>query len=310
MTQHASIVTVTLNPCIDKSCNVDRVVPEHKLRCSQPVREPGGGGINVSRAVAKLGGAATAYWSCGAPTGGLLADLLDAEGVSHHPVEVSEPTRENLIVYEDATGQQYRFGMPGAPLSDADLGRWSATIAELTPGYLVLSGSLPANAPEDLYGRFAAAMPASTQVVVDTSGTALRRAAESGRASILKPNLRELGQLVGREVASDQAITAACRELLDTGVGAVVVSLGGGGAVLVDRNQSLTVRAPVVPIRSKVGAGDSTVAGLVLALSRGWSMAEAVRFGVAAGAAAVMTPGTELCRPGDAEALYEQIREA
>jgi len=309
MIEHASIVTVTLNPCLDKSCNVERVVPKHKLRCTQPVREPGGGGINVTRAIGKLGGASTAYWSCGAPTGALLADLLDAEGVSHRPVEVSEPTRENLIVYEEATGQQYRFGMPGPPLSEADLERWSTTVAELAPTYLVLSGSLPAQAPDDLYARFARAMPASTQVVVDTSGTALRRAAQSGRVAILKPNLRELGQLVGREIASDQAIADACHELLEGGVKFVVVSLGGGGVVLVEPGQAVTVRAPVVPIRSKVGAGDSTVAGLVLALARGWPVLEAVRFGVAAGAAAVKTPGTELCRPGDAEALYEQIRQ-
>jgi 6-phosphofructokinase 2 len=147
-----------------------------------------------------------------------------------------------------------------------------------------------------------------SRVVVDTSKEALARAAEA-ELFMLKPNLRELSQIAGRELEEEEQQIAAAGKLIERGKAELVmVSMGAGGALLVTKDGGEHLRTPTVPIRSKVGAGDSTVAGVVLALARGMEVREAVRFGMAAGAAAVMTPGTELCRREDAERLFEKIR--
>jgi 6-phosphofructokinase 2 len=117
----AEILTVTLNPTVDKSCSVSKVMPEHKLRCSAPQHDPGGGGINVARVIHKLGADATAIWMRGGHVGQLLDGLLDEEGVPHEPQEIEGLTREHLIVYEEASEQQYRFGMPGPKLTPDEL---------------------------------------------------------------------------------------------------------------------------------------------------------------------------------------------
>jgi len=303
------IVTLTLNPAIDKSVAVDRVVAEHKLRCSAPRLEPGGGGINVARAVQRLGGTAQAHWTCGGAMGELLRELLDGEGLDHCPLPVAAMTRENLIVDEHTSDQQYRFGMPGGELSEAELQQCMARLRDLDPAprYLVLSGSLPPGMAEDTYARIADAAPDGCRVIVDTSGPALQRSLEA-QVYLIKPNLRELGQLAGTEVEGDAQIHELARSLIDSGrVEVVVTSLGAGGVAVTSADEHHHIRAPTVPIRSKVGAGDSTVAGIVLGLARGAPILDAVRRGVATGAAAVMTPGTELCRREDAERLYREM---
>jgi 6-phosphofructokinase 2 len=171
------------------------------------------------------------------------------------------------------------------------------------PDYLVVSGSLPPEVPADYCATLVKHAPEKTRVVLDTSGEALRHALKAG-AFMVKPNLRELSDLVGRELRHDPDIDDAVRELTRGSSQHVVVSLGAGGALMATPKEIIRVRSPTVPIRSKVGAGDSMVGGIVLALSRGMDMKEALKFGVAAGAAAVMTPGTELCRREDAERLY------
>lgn len=304
-----TIVTVTLNPAVDKSCSVDRVIAEHKLRCSPPQFDPGGGGINVARAIHELGGRATAYWTRGGPLGELLHQLLDATGVEHRPIEVEGTTRENLIVYEEASAQQYRFGMPGPEFTSRDAARCLDAIGQIDPppDYLVLSGSLPPGCDPGFYAELARRVSSSCRVVVDTSGRALQESLQSG-PFLIKPNLRELGQLFGGAVQSDSEIEKAARQLIDSGrVQVVVTSIGSGGALLTTADQTEQIRSPTVPIRSKVGAGDSMVAGIVHRLAEGDGIAEAARFGVAAGAAAVMTPGTMLCRREDTERLYKQI---
>ena len=301
------VVTVTLNPTIDKSCSTEQVVPEHKLRCGDPVFEPGGGGLNVSRAMHYLDGASRALWSCGGALGELLRERLEAEQIDHQPVPISEMTRENLIVYEQSSGQQFRFGMPGPRLTATEMARWLEVIERLDPppDWLVVSGSLPPGVDDDFYAQLIARAPASCRTIVDTSAPALGKALAAG-VYLIKPNLRELGQLVECEIDSDAELRDAAQEILRGGqVKVVVVSLGSGGAVLVTADSYRRFRAPTAPIRSKVGAGDSMVAGLVLSLSRDWPLEDAVRFGVAAGAAAVMTPGTQLCRREDVEQLYE-----
>lgn len=304
-----TIVTLTLNPAVDSSCSVDRVVAEHKLRCSQPEFHPGGGGLNVARVIGELGGQARALWTSGGPMGQLLGELLDREGVDHQPIPITGHTRENLTVYEKTSTQQYRFGMPGPNMSPEEAERCIAAISEINPppDYLVLSGSLPPGCDPGIYARTARQVPATCRVIVDTSGRALKESL-SARPFLIKPNLRELGQLIEKEIASDAEIEGAARRLIDSGaVQAVVTSLGSGGAVLTTAEHMEHMRSPTVPIRSKVGAGDSMVAAIVHRLAQGRPIDDAVRFGVAAGAAAVMTPGTELCRRVDVERLYRQM---
>jgi 6-phosphofructokinase 2 len=304
------IATLTMNPAIDKSSAVNQVVAEWKLRCDSPAYEPGGGGINVSRAIRKLGGDSVAFYLAGGLAGQMLRDLLDREGLQHRPMSIAGVTRENFTVLEKSTGRQYRFGMPGPTLNEAEWRQCLEKISGLLPqaDYLVASGRLPPGVPANFYGRLAKlAREHNTRLIVDTSGEALRLAVAEG-VFLVKPNLREFAELMGRESVDGLEEERLARELVASGRSeAVVVSLGAAGVVAASAEGAERVRAPLVPIISKVGAGDSTVAGMVLALARGQSWREAVRFGVAAGAAAVMTPGTELCRREDAERLYKQL---
>jgi 6-phosphofructokinase 2 len=306
----AKILTVTFNPVIDKSTTIPALIPEKKLRCTPPKFEPGGGGINVARAVKKLGGEARALYLAGGYTGIFLNELLKKEGVDTLPIEISRHTRENLIVLDCSTNQQYRFGMPGPEILKEE---WSACLdaiqREAGLEFIVASGSLPAGVPSDIYARIAAiAKKKGARLVVDTSGEALQQAAHEG-VYLLKPNLSELSSLVGKEEIHAELVDDVARELIDRGACAIVVtSLGPAGALLVTREEVLTIMPPVVKKRSTVGAGDSMVAGMVLSLLRGWPVAEAAKYGVASGTAATMNPGTELCHLSDVEKLFKLIK--
>jgi 6-phosphofructokinase 2 len=304
------IVTLTLNPCIDLSCTVDSVEPEHKLRTDQPRREPGGGGINVSRAIAKLGGRSAAHHMVGGHTGDLLCDLLDAEGIEHHPVRVEGLTRENVTVSERGSDRQFRFVMPGAAVDEDAMAQCLEAIfgGDERPDYLVISGSLPPQSPQQLYAlAVRRAGEHACRVVLDATGTAFEQALEQG-VYLIKPNRRELGLMVGRPLRGAQEIAAAASQVVTSGRAEVVAaSLGADGMLLATAQSVQQIASPKVEARSRVGAGDSTVAGITLALARGADIDQAVRFGVACGAAAVMTPGTELCRCEDAERLYEAM---
>jgi len=304
------IVTLTLNPAVDKSVIVDRVVPERKLRCGPPRFDPGGGGLNVSRALRKLGGESTALYPSGGLTGRFLEQLLDQEGLTHRPTRIEELTRENMHVYEESTGQQFRFNMPGPTLKETEWQRLLADLAtiEPRPGYVVASGSLAPGVPADFFARVAQiGKDLGARVIVDTSGEALRLAAQAG-VFLLKPNLRELGQLAGRDLADEDEQEEAARQIIESGgCAAVVISLAAAGVRLVTAEYSEHLRAPTVPIRSRVGAGDSMVAGIVLSLARGEMLRNAVRYGLAAGTAAVMQHGTQLCRLEDVERLYSRM---
>lgn len=306
----ASIVTLTMNPCIDINAVVDRVLAERKLRCDSSRYEPGGGGVNVSRAVKKLGGASTTLLPVGGAHGKLLQELLDREGVRQEIVSIQGWTRESFIAFESETEQQYRFSLPGPRLREQEWGRCLDRFHGLCEeaGLIVASGGLPPGVPEDFYARLArSCRDRRFRLVLDTSGAPLRKALDAC-PFLVKPNLRELNDMAGRELESDSEIEAFARKLVEEEKSeVVVVSLGAAGALVTWKEGQVTVRAPTVPIKSKVGAGDSMVGGLVLALDRGKELADAARFGVASGAAAVMTPGTELCRREDAERLYASM---
>ncbi|MFP4143549.1 MAG: 1-phosphofructokinase family hexose kinase [Phycisphaeraceae bacterium] len=305
------IVTLTLNPTVDLIAEIGRVEPDRKLRVHSPRYEPGGGGINVSRAIHKLGGESSAVYTAGGPTGDMLEQLLDEEGVDHHPVAIDAWTRQNPNIFETESDHAYRFILPGPELDKRVLQRCAETLFQEADAveYLVLSGSLPRGLPADSYNDIIdQAVDRGIKVIFDASGESLRQGLDRG-VYLVKPNLRELHDLLGREVESDEQIAAAARELIENDrTEVVLVSVGGGGALLVTADEQDRIPSPTVPIRSRIGAGDSLVGALSLALSRGWPIRQAARFGVAAGAAAVKTPGTQLCRRDDTEALYKELQ--
>lgn len=310
--RESSILTLTPNPAIDLNASVERVEPDRKLSCQNPTRDPGGGGVNVSRAIRILGGDSLALWAKGGVTGELLDQLLDREGIRHRPIPIRGDTRENLHIHETSTGRMYRFGMPGPVLSESDA---DAILQELRrldprPTYVVASGGLPPGIGAGLYAEIAGLVAGwGSRMVLDSSGEPLRQALEGGPVYLVKPNLRELAWLEGRPLDGDADVEQAARRLVSTGrVGAVVVSMGPAGAVVVTYEGLIEhVAAPPVPAQSRIGAGDSMVAGIVMSLARGESLAEAARFGVATGTAAVMTPGTQLCRRTDTQRLFAEM---
>lgn len=304
----AVIATLTLNPSLDESATARRVEPERKLRCEDFERQPGGGGLNVARALGELGGQAIAIWARAGHTGAMVADLLDRARVRSVPLDVAGETRRNLSVLETSSGREFRFGLPGPALSAADEEEFLSAVDPLpADGWVVASGSLPPGVSEAFYARVAERLDPSTRLVVDTSGPALAHAVRAGVFAV-KPNLRELGELVGRTLRDEEDAAGATLALARSGGARVVLtSLGAAGAVMASGDALFRLRAPPVPVQSKVGAGDSMVAGLVLGLARGASPVDAARLAVAAGAAAVMTPASALCRRADVERLYPQI---
>lgn len=304
------ILTVTLNPCIDKTLSVERVVADRKLAGRDVHEYPGGGGINVARVITRFGGEVQALWSCGGDMGSRVGRLLDSEHLSHRPIPIDGEVRQNVIVTDRSTGEQYRFGMPGPRLSEAERLRWIEALRAVPTSveYVVISGSLPDAAPVEWFGDLLRAVPRGARIIVDTKQDALRRALEVG-VYLIKPNLGELEEVIGREMLHDEEIQRAAREIIERrGAEVVLVSLGRAGAILVTAQGADHFASPAVPVRSKVGAGDSMVGAVTAALGEKRPLEEAARFGVAAGAAAVMNDGTELCRREDTERLYRSVR--
>jgi 6-phosphofructokinase 2 len=206
-------VTLTVNPAIDVSTSVERVAPIQKLRCAPARRDPGGGGINVARVMKRLGADVMAVYPVGGAVGQLLRRLVDQEAIPGLTVPIAGETREDFTVLECATGEQYRFILPGPQLSEQD---WRACLEALSSlnrrvRFVVASGSLPPGVPEDFYARVALAVKqAKVKVVVDTAGTPLKAALASG-VYLVKPNLRELTELIGGRLSNEKDWIAACR---------------------------------------------------------------------------------------------------
>jgi 6-phosphofructokinase 2 len=305
------IVTVTINPAIDIFVNTAHVAPTSKLRCSAPKRDPGGGGINVARVVRRLGGDVAAIYPIGGAIGRLLHRLVEREGIDSIVTPTHVETRENFTAYEEESGQQYRFVLPGSPLHRPE---WEAVLEKLKtlpqkPRFVVASGSVPPGVPEDIYANIARiAHGLGARMVIDTTGPALRAALAEGVA-VMKPNLNELSDFAGRPLDSEDARLAACRKLVDSGRAEMVaLTLGEEGALLVARTQALRAGPMHIEVASTVGAGDSFLGGLVASLAKGDALEHAFRIAVAAAAAAVMSPGTELCRENDVLRLMPQVQ--
>ncbi len=286
------------------------VAPLRKLRCTAVRRDPGGGGINVARALRRLGGDVVAIYPAGGSTGQLLQRLMDRENVQSLVIQIAEETREDFTVTEERSGQQYRFVLPGAPLRESEWKECLSAVARLQGApLLVASGSLPPNVPDDFYAQVASiGKRLGSKTVLDTSGPPLAAALTEG-VYLVKPNLRELQELAGVPLSGPDAWVEASRKLVMSGRAEVVaLSLGHRGALLITGDSAFRAHAPDVHVVSAVGAGDSFLAAMVWQLACGATLVEAFRHGVAAGSAAVLNPGTELCHPVDVARLYQKIQ--
>ncbi len=304
-----TITTLTINPSLDKSTHFTGLVPEKKIRCEKPRYDAGGGGINVSKAISKLGGNSLCVFTSGGSPGELLEELVANQEIESHIIKTKNWTRENFIAFENTSKAQYRFGFPGNELSEEEKQIILSTISEWNTSYLVISGSLNEGIENNFYQKIIKIVnKTKTKVIVDTSGEALGKVVETG-VYLIKPNIGELAKLIGVERLELPEVEQAAQNLIAKGIAEiVVVSLGADGAILVTKNETHFVKAPKVEKKSTVGAGDSMVGGLVYALSQNKTLKEVIQLGVCCGTAATMNEGTQLFRKEDVEKLLKELQ--
>lgn len=304
------IVTLTVNPALDKSAHFSGLVPEQKIRCEAPLYDAGGGGINVSKAISRLEGTSLAVMASGGPSGEMIKEILNKESIPIHSIETKNWTRESFVAVDDNTNSQYRFNFPGTSITDAERDNIIQAIEGMESEFIVVSGSLRDGLPMNFYQEIAKiAKKSNSKLIVDTSGEGLKKVLETG-VYLIKPNVGELAKLIGVERLEMEEVNDAAKQIIEKG-GAeiVVVSLGPQGAVLVTKDSYDFVPAPNVAKKSTVGAGDSMVGGMVWALSQNKNLKEVIRWGVACGSAATMNEGTQLFKLEDAKRLYEWLKD-
>ena len=306
-----TIVTVTVNPMLDISTSVDCMVPETKLHCHSPSFTAGGGGIYVSRAIRNLGGESTALFIAGGANGMQIEQLLKKEGIGFESIDSGVNSRENWMVFDEKSEKLYRFAMPGNEIEDKHWKTLLKKIKEFSPkpNYLVVSGNLVPGMPEDFYAQIASfAKKNDIRMVLDSSGTPLKLALEEG-LHMFKPNLQEMAELYDKKVLTGMELEKATEEILEKGYcNVIVVSMGEKGALLCQLDDTVEyILPPAMPAKSKVGAGDSMVAGMIVGCSKGFWPQQAARYGVAAGTATTMTAAGELCKKDDTDKIFEWL---
>lgn len=306
------IATLTMNPTIDVAYAVPKVRHTHKVRTHGEHYDPGGGGINVARVVSRLGGMARAIYLAGGATGTALDGLIDFHAIARTRIPIKGNSRISTAIFEEESGKEYRFVPPGPEVSEAEWQACLSHLAGLSCDFIVMSGSLPQGVPDDFYARAGALMAArGARVVLDSSGEGLRQGLESGGVHLVKPSLGELRALMGDPLEGVDSIGRAALDIVRRGKAAhVVVSMGHEGALLAFGDRMVHLPAVPVEARSAVGAGDSFVAAMTFAMAQGWDAVAAFRYGIAAGAAAVLTPGTDLCHKADVDRLHGEVAAA
>ena len=304
------IVTLTLNPAIDVACEADEVRHTQKTRTYNEHIEPGGGGINVARALCGFAAPARAIYLAGGVSGRVLDGMVAERGIERDTIWVKGDTRISLNVRERASNREFRFVPEGAEVSE---GEWRQVLDRIEASdcdYFVASGSLPPGVPDDFYARIVALIGAKqARFMLDTSGDELRVALDAG-VYLIKPSHGELEQLVGRPLPGKEELAAAAAGIVAAGQARLVaVTLGHKGSILVSARGAFFLPAVDVEVRSAVGAGDSFLAGMTYGLASGQDELTAFRMGAAAGAAAVQSPGTDLCKTADVELLLAQVDE-
>ena len=302
------IITLTPNPSIDRTVAFDGLRRGEVNRATSHRIDPGGKGVNVSRALTAQGVPTVAVLPEGGPEGHLMAELLDEAGVPRQGVPIREPVRLNVTAVEP-DGTTTKLNEPGPHLDEGEAralleaATACAVSAGPEPAWIVVCGSLPPGAPDDLAARVVrAARGAGARAAVDSSGAPLRHAVPAG-PDLIKPNRVELEELVGAELTTLGEVVDAAGDLVSGGVGTVAVSLGRDGAVLVDATGPTHAVATVERPRSTVGAGDCLLAGVLHDLSIGRAPGDALRTGVLWGAAAVALPGSRVPAPADLDGI-------
>ncbi|MCR4264611.1 1-phosphofructokinase family hexose kinase [Nitratireductor sp. ZSWI3] len=304
----ANVLTIALNPAVDFSSRTQTVRPTRKTRVSGMRCDPGGGGINVARVISRLGGEAETLVLAGGEIGAILGRLIREEGIACHAMAIAGQTRIGFTVFEESTGLEYRFVPEGPAIGENELEPCLDLIDTHEAGFVVASGSLPAGVPDDTYATMAERAAArGAKFVLDTSGIGLKTVLEKTRVYLVKPSRGELEQYVGRRL-DEEGIRQAAVAIVERGAAELVaVTMGDDGALLASTAGVLRLPAVHVRVRSAVGAGDSFLGAMIWALAEGRETERAFRLGVAAGAAAVMTPGTELCRREDVLSLAQRV---
>jgi 6-phosphofructokinase 2 len=303
------IVTLTLSPAVDVATSVTRLVPFTKMRCAPAQRDPGGGGINVARVLKRLSMDVTAIYPAGGATGQVLETLVAGEGVHSIAIATSRDTREDLTIFDQTTREQFRLVFPGTPLDESEWRACLEAIATIAPepGFVIVSGSVPTGVPPDFFDRLARACATHSRVMVDTSGPFLRAALDAG-VYLIKPNLREFRELTGLTTTDGTALIDAGRRLFDRSrVEVIAISMGPHGALLVTRDRALRAQGLPVEAISVSGAGDSFLGAMVWSLAHDGNLETALRYGVAGGTAALLNPGTDLCRTEDVHRLAATV---
>ncbi len=304
------IATITLNPSLDEDIMVHGLVVEETNRWVRLRRYAGGKGIDVSRAIQEMGGMTTAYGFIGDPNGRVVEILLDEEGVPFSFTPIRQETRTNFIITDTKNSQQTRIVAPGPHISKGALERFIKKLRRIYRGadLIAACGSVPPGVPANIYYDIVMeAKSSGIRTILDASGQWLEEGIKA-KPYLIKPNIREAETLLRRELPTEEAIIKAALNLVEWGIEIGVISRGKEGIIAATKKNIFKAVPPQVKVRSAVGAGDCTIAGLALKLAYGEPLLEACRLAVAMGTAAVLTPGTELCHRADVERLLPQIK--
>lgn len=303
------IVTLTINPAVDISTSVRKMMPFTKMRCAEAQRDPGGGGINVARVLTRLDIDAIAIYPAGGATGQTLARLVERESVRSIVIPTANDTREDITVFDETTREQFRLVFPGASLSEFE---WQQCLDAVTrisseAAFVIASGSLPPGIPVDFYGRVVRASKGAARVIVDTTGISLKAALDAG-VYLIKPNLHEFQDLAGISTEDEPSLLEAGRSLFARHrIEMIALSMGSQGALLLTRDIALRANGlPIEPV-SVSGAGDSFLGAMVSSLAHDGDLESALRYGVAGGSAALLSPGTGLCVREDIHRLASSV---
>lgn len=303
------IATITLNPTLDRAITVHGLVLDEANRWTNLRLYAGGKGIDVSRAINEMGGKTTAYGFIGGDAGRIAEILLDEEGVLFSFTPIGRETRTNFIITDDKTHKQTLIYAPGPPISKKELNRFAQKLSRIDPEpeLLVIGGSAPPGIPVNIYyDIIMKAKDLGVRSILDSSGRLLKEGIKA-KPYLIKPNIREAEELLGTKLLTEESIAKAALNLVETGIEIAVISRGKDGIIAATKKSIFKAVPPTVKVVSAVGAGDCTIAGFALKLAYGESLIEACRLAVAMGAAAVLTPGTELCHKEDVEKLLPQI---
>jgi len=302
------IYTVTLNPALDRAITVERLLHDDTTRVIKEKHYAAGKGIDVSRVITELKGRSVALGLVGGYDGLQLEGLLINAGVMIQFTRISGETRTNIILREESQDRQYVISASGPEISPTEIAEFYRSILGIQDmDYLVMSGSLPRGVTPNLYGQLiVAAREKSAFTLLDADGQAMRESI-AYQPSCIKPNVHELGRLVGRELPIENDILTACDDLHETGIPFVLVSRGKDGLILSASGTRLKAVAPPVDVESTVGAGDSVVAGFVWAHSQHRPLEDCLRLACASGTATAITPGTELCHFSMVEDILPQV---